>query len=298
MWKVTPHNAPAVLVGSSSAIACALGALTAHILTKNALKAKYEALVEAEVQTAKAYFSMRHKTGAYADPVKLAEERLGKDEVETEYVEKVQQYTGREEHIQKPEIKHVSKPRPEEDDEPLHLRSWYGRALASGMEAFEQRLIDEAKQEVDGVKQKLGIFEEEDEPDEEEEVITMNIFSENESSASSAGGRDTNRPFILSAREFEDGELDYSQNTLTYYEGDDVLTDERDQPIHHLQKIVGAENLKFGEMSDDPNIVYIRNNELEVDFEVCRSKGTFTEEVLGFSEPSNKPRPRKFREYD
>ena len=298
MWKVTPHNAPAVLVGSSSAIACALGALTAHILTKNALKAKYEALVEAEVQTAKAYFSMRHKTGAYADPVKLAEERLGKDEVETEYVEKVQQYTGREEHIQKPEIKHVSKPRPEEDDEPLHLRSWYGRALASGMEAFEQRLIDEAKQEVDGVKQKLGIFEEEDEPDEEEEVITMNIFSENESSASSAGGRDTNRPFILSAREFEDGELDYSQNTLTYYEGDDVLTDERDQPIHHLQKIVGSENLKFGEMSDDPNIVYIRNNELEVDFEVCRSKGTFTEEVLGFTEPSNKPRPRKFREYD
>lgn len=281
MWKVTPHNAPAVLVGSSSAIACALGALTAHILTKNALKAKYEALVEAEVQTAKAYFSMRHKTGAYADPVKLAEERLGKDEVETEYVEKVQQYKGREEHIQKAEIKHVSKPRPDED-----------------MEAFEQRLIDEAKHEVDGVKQKLGIFEEEDEPDEEEEVITMNIFSENESSASSAGGRDTNRPFILSAREFEDGELDYSQNTLTYYEGDDVLTDERDQPIHHLQKIVGSENLKFGEMSDDPNIVYIRNNELEVDFEVCRSKGTFTEEVLGFTEPSNKPRPRKFREYD
>lgn len=281
MWKVTPHNAPAVLVGSSSAIACALGALTAHILTKNALKAKYEALVEAEVQTAKAYFSMRHKTGAYADPVKLAEERLGKDEVETEYVEKVQQYKGREEHIQKAEVKHTSKPRPEED-----------------MEAFEQRLIDEAKQEVDGVKQKLGIFEEEDEPDEEEEVITMNVFSENESSASSAGGRDTSRPFILSAREFEEGELDYSQNTLTYYEGDDVLTDERDQPIHHLQKIVGAENLKFGEMSDDPNIVYIRNNELEVDFEVCRSKGTFTEEVLGFTEPSNKPRPRKFREYD
>lgn len=281
MWKVTPHNAPAVLVGSSSAIACALGALTAHILTKNALKAKYEALVEAEVQTAKAYFSMRHKTGAYADPVKLAEERLGKDEIGAEYVEKVQQYKGREEHIQKAEVKHVSKPRPDED-----------------METFEQRLIDEAKQEVDGVKQKLGVFEEEDEPDEEEEVITMNIFSENESSASSAGGRDTNRPFILSAREFEDGELDYSQNTLTYYEGDDVLTDERDQPIHHLQKIVGSENLKFGEMSDDPNIVYIRNNELEVDFEVCRSKGTFTEEVLGFTEPSNKPRPRKFREYD
>lgn len=281
MWKVTPHNAPQVLVGSSSAIACALGALTAHILTKNTLKAKYEALVEAEVQTAKAYFSMRHKTGAYADPVKLAEERLSKDEVGAEYVEKVQQYKGREEHIQKAEVKHTSKPRPEED-----------------MEAFEQRLIDEAKQEVDGVKQKLGVFEEEDEPDEEEEVITMNIFSENESPASSAGGRDPNRPFILSAREFEEGELDYSQNTLTYYEGDDVLTDERDQPIHHLQKIVGAENLKFGEMSEDPNIVYIRNNELEVDFEVCRSKGTFTEEVLGFTEPSNKPRPRKFREYD
>lgn len=287
MLKVTSSNAPAVLVGASSVVSFTLGALAAHVLTKNVLKAKYEALVEEEVQTAKAYFSMRHKTGAYDDPGKIVAakkaERVSHSNDVEEYVEKVEVYKPDVPDISKSAKKKTSKPEPEED-----------------MEAFEKRLIREAKEEVDTVKRRLDVFDDDDDDDilevgdeDGDEIVTMNVFH-----PGNQGDRGSNKPFVLTVREFEEGEFDYVQNTLTYYEGDDVLADERDQPIHHMQKIVGTENLKFGDKSGDPNIVYIRNNELEVDFEICRSKGTFTEEVLGYAEPSNKPRPRKFRESD
>lgn len=269
MWQVTPQNAPMVIVVTSAAMACVAGATTAHILTKRALKAKYEALAEEEVQKAKLYFADRSKVGAYNDPETVESE----PEIahQRDYVEKVEPYrTGR-----RDIPKATSKPKPDED-----------------MEAFELRLIREAKEEVETIKRELDIS---DEDEEESEVITMNVFSENEAAASD--DRDTSKPYIISVREFEDGEEDYSQNSLTYYEGDDVLTDERDQPIQHIVKIVG-DNLRFGEMSEDPNVVYIRNHELEVDFEICRSAGTYTEEVLGYTDPSNKQRPRRFREYD
>lgn len=287
MWKVTPSNAPLVLVGASSVVSCTLGALAAHVLTKKVLQAKYEALVEQEVQQAKAYFSMRNKTGAYDDPGKIVAAKAAKAEkVEHSdkevYVEKAGPYRASVVDISppepKPEPKPKSKPEPEED-----------------MEAFEKRLIREAKEEVDDVKRRLDVFDDDEDEYDEEIVVVKNVFAEEVSADSD---RNTRKPYVLSQREFEEGEFDYSQNTLTYYEADQVLTDDRDQPIHHMQKIVGTEHLKFGGESNDPNVVYIRNNELEVDFEVCRSPGSFTEEVLGYKEPSNKARPRKFREFD
>ena len=279
MWTVTSANAPAVLVGASATLACTLGATAAHVLTKRYMTAKYETVIAEEVDAARLYFSKLYKKGDYAVPVRHSELDDQKP-VESVKYEKLAEAYSRAEGvpIQKAAVGARPTSKPEEGED---------------MEAFENRLIKEAKAEVEDVKERLGIFDEEDES--EEEVITMNVFSDN---SSEADERDPNRPFILSKREFEEGEEEYTQNTLTYYEGDDVLTDERDQPIHHLQKIVGNENLRFGEKSDDPNVVYIRNNHLEVDFEVCRSPGTFAEEVLGYTEPSNKQRPRKFREYD
>lgn len=288
MLKVTPSNAPMVLVGASSVVSFTLGALAAHVLTKNVLKAKYEALVEHEVQQAKAYFSMRNKTGAYDDPGKILAAKAAKtDKVEHSdmevYVDKAGPYRPDTVDISptepKPEPKRVSKVEPEED-----------------MESFEKRLIREAKEEVDDAKRRAGVFDEdEDDYDDEEVVLVKNVFAEE---TSVDNDRNTRKPYVLSQMEFEEGEFDYSQNTLTYYEVDQVLTDDRDQPIHHMQKIVGTEHLNFGERSNDPNVVYIRNNELEVDFEVCRSPGSFTEEVLGYTEPSNKSKVRKFREFD
>lgn len=278
MWKVTTTNAPGVLVGASAALSCILGGVTAHLITKKVMTAKYETLIAEEVDAARLYFSKLYKSGDYSEP-KRAAESLRDKTPDVEQYEKMAEVYSRAEGVPIHKVSGNTKVKPEEGED---------------METFEKRLIQKAKEEVEDVKERLGIFEE-DEDESEEEVITMNVFSDN---SSEADERNPNKPFILTQREFEEGEYDYAQNTLTYFEGDDVLTDDRDQPIHNKRPVVGDDNLQFGEKSNDPNVVYIRNNHLEVDFEVCRSAGSFAEEVLGYTEPSNKQRPRKFREYD
>lgn len=91
-------------------------------------------------------------------------------------------------------------------------------------------------------------------------------------------------PFVIHKDEHMANEDEFEQVTLTYFMGDDVLSDERDTVIAEPDVIVGLDNLqRFGEGSEDPNVVYIRNPRLEVDYEVIRSEGTFAQEVHGFS---------------
>jgi hypothetical protein len=111
-----------------------------------------------------------------------------------------------------------------------------------------------------------------------------------------------NDPFVLTQEEFNENDTSYDQKTLTYYDGDGVLADEQDQPIDDADRVVGNENmLRFGHGSGDPNIVYIRNNRLELDFEVVHSDGKFAKEVLGYDDElkhSNKRPVRRFRPSD
>lgn len=106
-------------------------------------------------------------------------------------------------------------------------------------------------------------------------------------------------PYIIGFDEFEIGEEGFSQSTLTYYEKDDILTDDKDVPIYD-RRIVGE--LKFGHGSNDPNIVYIRNTSLQSEFEILRDSGSFQEIVLGEEIETrlngDKEEPRKFRPTD
>lgn len=93
----------------------------------------------------------------------------------------------------------------------------------------------------------------------------------------------------------ERNERDYSSSTLTYYAGDDVLCDERDKVIDARDEIIGDHNLdSFGHGSNDPVIVYIRNDALSAEFEIVKSEKTYAEEVHGLSH-SDYPRPRRTR---
>jgi hypothetical protein len=79
---------------------------------------------------------------------------------------------------------------------------------------------------------------------------------------------------------------DYDHVTLTYYEGDDVLCNERDEIVDpdRRDEMVGDSNLNlFGHGSNDASIVYVRNDKLELIFEVVRSPNHFAEEVHGIT---------------
>lgn len=86
-------------------------------------------------------------------------------------------------------------------------------------------------------------------------------------------------PYVI--HEDEQHERGYSEATLTYYEGDDVLADVDDKIIDNKEDLIGDCAEKFGHGSSDPNVVYLRNERLEVEIELCRSTGTYAEEVHG-----------------
>lgn len=99
-------------------------------------------------------------------------------------------------------------------------------------------------------------------------------------------------PYVIHKDEW--GEKDYTETTLTYYAPDDVLADEREKPIEDQDKVVGVGNMdRFGHGSQDANVVLIRNDELGVDLEVCRSQASYSEVVAGFEHAESQRRPRR-----
>lgn len=110
-------------------------------------------------------------------------------------------------------------------------------------------------------------------------------------------------PYVLHKDEYFNNETPFEQITLTYYEGDDVLADSNDTPVDDQDAMIGLGNLsKFGHGSGDPNVVYIRNHELQLEIEVVHSDGKFGEEVHGFRDDelkhSHQRRRRARRRYD
>jgi hypothetical protein len=98
----------------------------------------------------------------------------------------------------------------------------------------------------------------------------------------------TREPHIISRDSFFEEETELQQKiSITYYDGDDTLVDERDVPMRDLAPTVGEEFWQhFGELSEDPEVLYIRNRRLQIDFEITRDERSYTETVL---KPYGKP---------
>jgi hypothetical protein len=96
--------------------------------------------------------------------------------------------------------------------------------------------------------------------------------------------RDTSKPYVISQAEFfEESPEGYSQVTVTYYAGDHVLIDEKEDQIRGIDKTVGKLNDKvFGGISEDPNVRYVRNDKLQVDFEILLDKREYTDAILNY----------------
>lgn len=112
------------------------------------------------------------------------------------------------------------------------------------------------------------------------------------------GQRTDFAPYIITKEEFFEAEdPSYDQVTLTYFEEDDVLIDEQDTPIPDTDDLVGDNHLRrFGEGSGDKNVIYIRNPQKRLEFEILLNQRSYAKEVLGFIEHSDSSRrPRKFR---
>lgn len=80
-------------------------------------------------------------------------------------------------------------------------------------------------------------------------------------------------PMVISLDEYNSSDEgdDYAKITLTYYPKQQVLLDEDQEPIDDVESYVGWRALnRFGDMSGNSDIVYVRNRRMETDFEVER----------------------------
>lgn len=95
--------------------------------------------------------------------------------------------------------------------------------------------------------------------------------------------KDVYEPYIIRPDEY--GELHaYETLSLNYY-ADGVLTDELDNPIEDVESLVPADFADhFGEYED--NVVHVRNDNLECDYEILRDLRKFTDVVGEYPYPT------------
>jgi len=95
-----------------------------------------------------------------------------------------------------------------------------------------------------------------------------------------AGRKD--RPYVIHQDEFFNRESEYSQMTYTYYSADEIVADESNTKIEEPNHWIGVANLeRFGVGTDDWDVLYVRNDEMHLEFEICRVDKSYEEEVEG-----------------
>lgn len=252
-----------LVVGGMVVGALVVGAASTYFILNRKLKAKYEKISRAEIEEARLYFAQRNKTGEYADPAELAKK----------YEDEAQ----REEDLRTVES---------------ITRSYQSDDISAAHETIGE--VTAVRDTPDGVEVDVTL---------EPEVI--NVFKQAETPGDfdyeeELKNRSEDAPYIITYDEWSTNESGYEQSTLTYFTGDDVLADSADKPIDETDDLVGDDNLlRFGHGSKDNNVVYIRNEIREIEFEVVRSPNKYAAEVLGFLEHSARDkRARKFRDYD
>lgn len=258
------HLRSVVLVGI---VAGCMGAGTAYYISKRVMKAKYEELMEKEIDEAREYYARLSKNEKFKSPSSTLATLHPQPNYQGDKSEGAVQ---------------------EAADA---IRAYQGEAEDEGDEEWEEETYpDDSPEEDDDEESSLNVFlqsETDDDWDIDAEMLS----------------RTKEVPYVISRQEFYEGEPEYSQTSLTYYEGDKVLADEKEIDIPYPDPIVGIKNLElFGHGSGDSRVVYIRNERLSADYEIVKHDGKYAHEVLGLQHSDGGARgrqqrnePRKFR---
>jgi hypothetical protein len=244
-----------IVLASVAVVSASIGATIAVVVTRRILKTKYERLITEEVREARAYYSKRFKTGEFADPTVLAEG------IEDEAV----------------------------SDE-LNPETAMIKDAVKIMETQEYVSYDKKAPKSEPTEQVIHA----------DVSVQQNIFKIHSDDSefdldAELDKKSAGKPYIIEVEEFLENDAENTQVTLTWYEGDGVMVDDRDQAVRNHVGAIGEENLKFGYGSKDPNTVYIRNDRFKADYEIIRSEQKYAEVVHGFREP--KARMGKTRKF-
>lgn len=112
-------------------------------------------------------------------------------------------------------------------------------------------------------------------------------------------------PFLITEADYFENVPEYQLDTLTYYELDDTLTDEKNSQIDRVEETVGARHLHmFKKVNGQPKTsLYIQNDTHETLYEVILVEQSYAAVILGMDEvelglKQPKQRPKKMKAND
>lgn len=120
------------------------------------------------------------------------------------------------------------------------------------------------------------------------EIMTSSVFADNTEDwnyEEELKKRTPYAPYIIHKDEFYSEEAGYTQSTLVYYAGDDIMADEDETPVFNHESVTGS--LWFGHGSGDKNVVYVRNDKRKAEYEILFDPGLFSVDVLGLEIENN-----------
>lgn len=263
------RNNPKALV-AVGLLGVVAGGLGGYFAAKSKLRSHYEEIARQEIAEARVFYAGVYKTdddGEVLSPQEVLSQRHGAEAA----AEALRGYRG-------------ESPAQSEEDLIAEAKDAQGGPWDEAQDEAQIRKIEEARFHSVSVDKEPGPHDGTVEVVEKEE--TINVFEEPTFDLQEElKYRTEDKPYIITHDEYFAAEKDYDTSSLTYYEQDDTLADEQDKPIREVDEIIGTDHLvRFGTASGDRNIVYVRNDRLETDYEVIKTGGSYVEEVLGMLE--------------
>lgn len=243
------RNSPVVLT-VVGVLGLAAGATAGYLFARNRLREYYEDLASQEIAEAREFYAGLNKVTVEGEPLS-PQDIL--EQTSPEAVEAVRRYRGE---------------TPAESEEDV------APALDEEDEAAISRLEDKARK---------------DRAEEREEKSTNVFVDPTFDISEEVKHRTSEQAYVITHDEYFAGDLDYDTIQLTYFEGDDTLVGEDDKPVDDLTTINEDNLARFGHGSKDKNIVYVRNEKLETDYEITLSTQSYLE-ALGLG-----PEPKELR---
>ena len=259
-------RSPKTLMWAGYGLGVSGGALIGAGVTAYVLNKRFDEVLNTELDRQRDFLTAREKKNQFATVQEAAEE-LGVDIPEASEPEEEAPQTGTDADLD-----------PERAQEDTYEQKVDYSTMYQPTEQPEQ---DE--QERDIVRAQI------------QEAKEFNVF-EDGFNPNDLPERNPDEPYVISKEEFFNS--DYLQHELTYFRADDTLIDDKDNVIEDSDNVIGNLNLlRFGVLSNDPRLVYIRNETLECDFEISLSDGDYAHEVHGFRHSDDEPRVRRFRDH-
>jgi len=142
-----------------------------------------------------------------------------------------------------------------------------------------------------GMKERMDQLLEESEKDQHDYTRHSKTKKDLEELASQYKPTDDNF-VVVSLDQFSDNEEGDIKETFLYYEQDATYTDSTDEVLMSPEMKFGPNpHLHFGELSEDEDVVYIRDTKKNTKYEILRMHDSYASAILG--EETAKPKPRR-----